>query len=428
MTAAATVTVALVAIGDELLAGDQVNGNGVALGRELSANGFTVVEHQVVGDDIERIAAAVRGAASRASAVIVCGGLGPTQDDVTRDALAVAAGVAVRRDPALERQLQERFAARAGAAGVVVPAMNMRQADLPVGALPLANEVGTAPGVFLFVAERPVYALPGVPSELGAMLSAVVLPDLRSRFAQRPVVVRRSLRTVGLWESAVAEALAPEVVRTAGDPQIAFLASGGETRVVVTATAPDRAVADERVDATIRFARGALGEAVYDRPSLEAEIVHLLGEAGATVACAESLTAGLLTARIANVPGASNVLRGGIVAYSTDLKSTLLGLSRSLLSERGAVSSETAAEMASGVREQCTSTYGVALTGDAGPDRQEGHPPGTVFAAIHGPAGASTRLLNLPGDRDQVRALAVTSALAMLRVALVQDARGTHEA
>lgn len=416
-------TVALVAVGDELLLGDQLNGNGVTLGRALAGAGFSVVGHLVVGDDVGHISRAVRDAADRASAVIVCGGLGPTQDDLTREGLAEAAGVALERDASLEAALRERFAARAGAAGVTVPAMNMRQANLPAGATPLANEVGTAPGVLILVAGRPVYALPGVPRELDAMVDAVVLPDLRARFPERPVVVQRTIRTVGLWESAVAEALAPEVDRTGGNPRIAFLASGGETRVVVTATGEDEVAAADLADTTITFARTALGSAVYDAASLEAEVVRLLGAVDATVACAESLTAGLLTARIANVPGASDVLRGGMVAYATGLKSKFFGISRLRLFDQGAVSPETATAMARGVAEECGSTYGVALTGVAGPASQEGYPPGTVYGAVSGPSGVASRLLTLPGDRAQVRALAVTSALAMLRIALLHDAQ-----
>jgi nicotinamide-nucleotide amidase len=416
-------SVALVAVGDELLLGDQLNGNGVTLGRALAGEGFSVVGHFVVGDDIGHISRAVRDAAARADVVIVCGGLGPTQDDLTREGLAEAAGVSLERDESLEAALRERFAARAGAAGVTVPAMNMRQANLPAGALPLANEVGTAPGVLILVNTRPVYALPGVPRELDAMVTAVVLPDLRARFPERPVVVQQTIRTVGLWESAVAEALAPEVDRTAGNPRIAFLASGGETRVVVTATGADTAAATALVDTTIGVARTALGSAVYDAASLEAEVVRLLGAAGATVACAESLTAGLLCGRLANVPGASDVLRGGMVAYATSLKSKFFGINRLRLFDQGAVSPETASAMARGVAEECGSTYGVALTGVAGPSPQEGNPPGTVYGAVHGPSGVASQLFTLPGDRAQVRALAVTSALAMLRVALLHDAR-----
>lgn len=423
----------MVAVGDELLLGDHANGNGMLLGRLLAAAGFRVVGHTVVGDDVDRIAAAIRAAAGTAEAVVVSGGLGPTQDDLTREGLAAAAEVTLDPDPALEETLRERFAAyaqRAGRGGrgappadTGVPEMNFRQANLPTGGRALPNEVGTAPGILLPVAGRPVYALPGVPREFEAMVRGAVLPDLLFRFPERPAVVQRVVRTVGLWESAVAEAMAPEVTRTAGNPRIAFLASGGETRIVITATDSARPTATALADATVAFAREAFGSAAYDAPSLEAEVVHLLRTARATVAFAESLTAGLLAARVANVPGASDVLRGGIVAYATDLKSSLLDISRLRLLDFGAVSPETAAAMASGVAERCGATYGVALTGVAGPSSQEGNPPGTVYGAVHGPAGVATRLLSLPGDRAQVRTLAVTSALAMVRVALLHDLR-----
>ncbi len=413
----------LVAVGDELLSGDHVNSNAAILGQELSAAGFSVVGHAVVGDDVPAIAFALRDAVTRSDAVIVCGGLGPTQDDLTREALAATAGVPLVRDAAIESALRDRFTARAAPEGRAVPELNFRQADVPQGALALPNTVGTAPGVLILIGDTPVYALPGVPRELAEMWRAEVLPDLRSRFPVRPAIAQRTIRTAGLWESAVAQAMAPEVERTGGNPRIAFLASGGETRVVLTATGADDASARALLEPSARYALDVLGEAAYEQPSLEAEICALLGRAGATVACAESLTAGMLTARLANVAGASAVVRGGIVAYATDLKSHLLGVSRLRLFDQGAVSAKTAAAMASGVAEECKSTYGVALTGVAGPAEQEGQPPGTVYAAVYGPAGVSTKLFTFAGQRAQIRILAVTSALAMLRLALLQDAR-----
>jgi nicotinamide-nucleotide amidase len=406
---------ALVAVGDELLAGEKVNGNGALLGEQLAATGIPVRAQLVVGDDIDDIAAAVRYAAALAPVVIVCGGLGPTQDDLTREGLALAVGVPLERDPALEQALRERFAALGR---TDVPAMNWRQADLPRGATPMANPAGSAPGLLLPFGDRVIYALPGVPRELTALWHAAVAPDLRRRYPSRPVVLRSTLRTVGLWESAVAAALEPEVRRTAGSPQVAFLASGGETRVVVTATGADLAAAQALAAPTLAFARQALGEAVYDGPSLQAEVIALLIAAGATVACAESLTAGMVAARLADVAGASAALRGGVVAYATDLKARLLQVPAAVLAAHGPVSEPTARAMAIGVAASCSATYGLALTGVAGPQHQDGHPPGTVHLAVAGPAGVLTRALTVPGDRAAVRGLATTAALALLRTAL----------
>jgi nicotinamide-nucleotide amidase len=417
--AAALLRVRLVAVGDELLAGDQVNSNGAVLGRELSAIGAKVVGHQVVGDDVDTICAAMLDAAAAAEIVVVCGGLGPTQDDVTREALTLATGGELFRDPELERGLREQFAALG--VGYEVPEMNWRQADVPSGAIVLPNRTGSAPGLLLLVSGAFVYALPGVPREFAGMLTDAVIPDLIARFPKRPATVREIVRTAGMWESAVAEAMAPEVERTAGIPSISFLAAGGATEVVVTASAGDAATARELVAPTVAFARSVLGSVVYDAPTLEADVVRLLSAAGATVACAESLTAGLVTARIANVAGASAVLRGGVIPYATDLKSSLLEISRLKIFTWQAVSAETAEAMAKAVAERCDATYGVALTGVAGPAEQDGYPPGTVFIGISGPSGAATRQLTLPGDREQVRLLAVTNALVLLRLALRQD-------
>lgn len=413
--------IALVAIGDELLAGSQVNGNGVVLGQRCGGLGIQVVTHVVVGDDEQEIADAIRLAAAGHSAVVVCGGLGPTQDDVTREGLARAAGVGLERDADIESSLRDRMRGLAGARDVAVSALNWRQADVPVGARTLPNEVGTAPGFALDLYGVPVYALPGVPNEFATMLDQAVLPDLLLRVPDRPAVAQESVRTVGIWESSVAEVMAPEIERTRGTVTVGFLAARGETRVVITAEGANDAEARARLDPVVSFARNAFGASAYDGASLEGDVVRLLRQGNTTVAFAESLTAGLVAARIADVAGASKVLRGGIVAYATDLKSSLLDIPRIKLFTWQAVSAETAEAMATGVVHACSSDYGVALTGVAGPADQDGYPPGTVFIAVKGPRGIGTRQLALPGDRAQVRALAVTNALAMLRLAVRQD-------
>lgn len=406
---------ALLAVGNELLAGDIVNGNAAVLGQALAGIGIPVVAQAVVGDDIAAIAAALRSLIAVAEVVVTCGGLGPTQDDVTREGLARAAGIPLDRDEALENQLRQRLGAR----GHAVPAINLRQADRPRGARALHNPVGTAPGLRLVLGDRLVYALPGVPHELAALLDAEVLADLKASLPALPVVARRTVRTVGLWESAVAEALAPEVTRVAGSPVIAFLASGGQTRVVVTGIGPDLASAEALVAPTVAYARQALGAAVYDADSLEAEVVGLLRARGATVACAESLTAGMVAGTLAAVPGASAVLRGGVVAYATDLKESLLDIPSSELARHGVVSAATAEAMACGVARRCGATHGLALTGVAGPDPLEGHPPGTVFVAVSSPQGPTVASVRLPGDRARIRGYAVTAGLAALRQALL---------
>lgn len=370
----------VLAVGAELLRGEVVDGNAAVIGQALDRAGIPVLAHAASPDDEAAIAAALRYLWGQAEVVVVSGGLGPTQDDVTREGLARAAGVSLVRS--------------------AEPGLEARQQDLPAGARPLANPRGTAPGLRLAVGDRLVYALPGVPHELAAMLTEAVVPDLAATFPGLPAVSRRTLRTVGIRESEVATRLAPLADRC----QVAYLAERGEVRVVLTGAA----------DADVAAAREALAEWVYDGPSLEAAVVAALAATGRTVACAESLTAGLLAGRLAAVPGASAVLRGGVVAYATDLKASLLDVPADVLAAEGAVSEACARAMAVGAARRCGADLGVALTGVAGPDPADGHAPGTVWLALHGPDGTIARRLALPGDRERVRTYAVTAALATL--------------
>jgi len=408
----------LLAVGDELLYGDIVNGNAAWLGRQLADVGVDVATSTVVGDDVETIATAIRVALDRTDAVVLTGGLGPTQDDLTREGIAAAAGVRLRRDATLETHLRDRYQA-VGRTGRTLPAMNFRQADLPDGATPLPNPAGSAPGVRMEIGAGVVYAMPGVPFEMTAMFTESVLPDLLRRAGQPAVVVHRVLRTAGMWESMVAEALAAEVSRLApiGNPRIAFLVSGGQTRVRITARARDRAAAEVLIAPVEAAARAALGSGVYggDEDSLEGVVLGMLGERGATLAVAESLTGGLLAGRLTEVPGASAVFRGGVVSYATEVKASALGVDTDLLALEGAVSARTAAAMAAGVRERLGADYGLSTTGVAGPAEQEGKPVGTVHLGLAGPDGTITRSVRLPGDRPRVRTNAVVTALDLLR-------------
>jgi nicotinamide-nucleotide amidase len=413
----------LLAVGDELLYGDIVNGNAAWLGQQLADAGVRLSRSVVVGDEIEVIAEAIRVALGRADAVILTGGLGPTQDDLTREALAAAGGVSLRRDDFLEAQLRRRYSRL----NRDVPDRNFRQADLPVGAESLPNERGTAPGVRMELLGGVAYALPGVPHEMYAMFTAGVLPDLLKRAGRPAVVVHRVLRTAGMWESAVADAMAPEIDRLqeqAGsdggtpNPSVAFLASGGQTRVRITAHAADRTEAETLIAPTERFAREALGAGLYgsDDASLEGVIHAMLRERDQSVAVAESLTGGLVAGRLTETPGASATFRGGMVVYATELKGELLGAD---VSRFGAVSTETAAALAEGVRSRFGATWGLATTGVAGPEEQEGKPVGTLHIGLAGPDGTVTRHLRVPAaDRAQVRMLSVVQALDVLRRAL----------
>lgn len=410
--------VELVAVGTELLLGDVVNTNAAWLGRRLAEVGIDVARSVVVGDNVERIAAAVTRPLrdGSADAVLVTGGLGPTQDDLTREGLAAAAGVGIRRVPALE----QRLLARSRSPSTDLDGWSARQADLPTGAEPIENFHGSAPGVRLVLpGGGVVYALPGVPHEMEAMFLGGVLPVLVRAAGSPAVLVSRVLRLAGVEESAVAEGLAAEVGRLegAGNPTIAFLAGGGEVQLRLTAKAADRAAAMALLEPVERATRAALGDAVYgvDEESLAAVVLRLLRERRSTLATAESLTGGGLGAALTAPVGASESYLGGIVAYATRQKSDLLGVPAAMLAEQGAVAADVARAMADGVRERLAATYGLALTGVAGPDGQDGQPVGTVFVGLCGPDGAQALGLRVPGDRARVRAYSVVAALDLLR-------------
>jgi nicotinamide-nucleotide amidase len=409
----------LLAVGDELLVGDIVNGNAAWLGQQLTTRGIEVVASTVVGDDVDRIAAAVRAAFDRAGTVVVTGGIGPTQDDLTRAALARAAGVELRRDADLEAGLRARFTALRRD----VPEMNYRQADMPEGATPIPNVRGTAPGVRFELLGGVAYALPGVPHEMQQMFTDHVLPDVVERAGDPAVTVTRVIRTAGMWESAVADSLSEQVSRcqAEGRVRVAFLASGGQTRVKLSCSAPTRAEALEILSTEEEQARAALGVGVYgsEDDTLEQVVLALLRDRGETVGVAESLTGGLLGATLSAPEGASSTFRGGIVSYATEMKAALLGVPEDVLERHGAVSGETAEAMAAGVRDRLDATYGLALTGVAGPGEQEGKPVGTVHVGLAGPDVVLSRALRLPGDRALVRTYACVSAMNVLRLHLL---------
>jgi nicotinamide-nucleotide amidase len=411
----ASVRCEIVGVGTELLLGQIVNTNAAWIGQRLADVGWDCLRHTAVGDNEARIAEVIREALGRADAVIVTGGLGPTQDDVTREAIAAVAGVPLVRRPELEAWLRERFA-RMGVQRMAE--MNLRQADVPEGARHIDNPRGTAPGLIVEVDGRPAYAVPGVPREMEGMLERVVLPDLAARAGEGRAIVSRTLRTAGVGESRLAERLTPLWEEAgAGEVTLAYLASPGEVRVRLTAVGAtrDEALADiAPVEASIRE---QLGDIVYgtDDETLEAAVGRLLRERGGTLATAESLTGGLLGGRITGVPGSSGYYLGGVVAYATDAKASLLGVDLELLAADGPVSEPVAAAMAEGARKAFGADLGLAATGVAGPAEQAGRPVGTLCLGVADAAGTATRTLTAPGDRTQVRLWTSAVALDLVR-------------
>lgn len=407
--------VALLLVGDELLLGSVADTNGAWLARRLTQTGLRVVQSRVVPDDVDRIAEAVRALSAQAGSVVVSGGLGPTSDDLTRQALADVSGCPLVADDAAVAAITDWYAARGRAPDGAV----LRMADRPSCARMLVNPQGSAPGVRLEVGACVVYAVPGVPSELYAMVEGVVLPDVADRVGELPAQYSESFEVALLGESGVSGLLRDVEALVADDPStdLAYLARPAHVSVRLSVRDTGTRPAAERHARWSAMVAEALGDHLMGRDgvTLPGVVVDALTAQGATVAAAESLTGGGVTQALTSVPGASAVLRGGVVAYATDVKQSVLGVHPDLLSSRGPVDPDVAIAMARGARSFLSSTWGVATTGVAGPDPVDDHPAGTVHVALDGPGGPAVRSLALAGDRARVRMLSTAHALDLLR-------------
>jgi len=412
----------IVAVGTELLLGQIADTNSAWLGDRLAANGVASHFHQAVGDNHGRITLALRTALARSDGVIVCGGLGPTQDDITREAIAEVMGVELVRDTEIVGHIEAFFAAR----GRPMSANNARQADVPRGATVIPQKGGTAPGLICPLGNKVVYAVPGVPYEMAEMFDRAILPDLRARMAEageEAVIASRVLRSWGASESALAEALQDRIdaLDAGGDVTLAFLASGIEgIKVRITArarTGEDVTALLDKEEVEVRRAIDErLGQIVFgvDDESMEVAVAQRLVGRGLTFGVAESLTGGLIASRLVNVPGASAWFRGGVVAYDSQVKFDVLGVPVGPV-----VTEPAAAAMAEGAARVTGADVGLGITGVAGPDEQEGVAPGTIFVGLALPGEPTqTRQLRVPGDRERVRQYGAISALDLLRRAL----------
>ena len=404
--------VEVLAIGTELLLGQIVNSNATRIGERLADAGLDHFQQSVVGDNEVRIVAAIDAACSRADALVITGGLGPTKDDLTREALAEAAGVELIFDSEQAERLRERWTS----SGRVMPESNLQQAERPLGSELIANPKGTAPGIRMQIADTWVFALPGVPAEMIPMLEDSVIPFLGGDGDS--AVVSRLLRTWGESESAIGEQLG-DLYDASTNPTIAFLASGGEIKIRITAKAATRDEASALIAPFEETIRERLGKRIFgvDDDTVEVVVLRMLEQRGWTLGTAESATGGLVAGRLTSVPGASRVFRGSIVSYATEVKESLLEVSGDLVAEHGVVSEPVAVAMADGARERLGADVVVAVTGSAGPDPQD-RPVGTVVVAVVTPDGSRVRTLTLPGDRERVRTFASTAALQLLRMSL----------
>jgi nicotinamide-nucleotide amidase len=409
------VNVSVLAVGTELLLGQIVDSNSAWMGEELAASGIDSLLQVKVGDNVERIAVQLRRLLSDADAVIVCGGLGPTHDDLTREAIAAVMGVELVLDPTLVDVIRAMFEAR----GRSMAANNARQAMVPVGAFIIAQTRGTAPGLICPVSidgvDKVMYAVPGVPHEMKDMVTRVIVPDIVRRRGSIDVIESRILRTWGESESGLNERLDPIIAQLdgAGTPTLAFLASGWEgLKIRLTAKAASAEACRSQLDAWEGRVRDELGDLVFgvDSDTMESVVLDLCRTRGLTLGLAESVTGGLVGARLTGIAGSSDVFVGSIVSYATRVKRELLDVSD------GPVVSESAArEMAIGARARLGCDVALSLTGVAGPAEQDGRPVGTLFVGLVGPGFDEVREIALPGQREQMRQFAVITALGLLR-------------
>ena len=402
----------IIAVGSELLGVQRVDTNSLWLTDQLNQLGVEVVQKCVVGDERERLTAEIKTALERTGIVLLSGGLGPTEDDVTRDAVAAALGCELKFSQEICDALEARFARF----GRKMAEINKRQAYVIDGADVLSNERGTAPGQWYFHDGKIVALLPGPPHELKYVFSTHVEPRLRELL---PATVIRALfyRVAGMGESDL-DALISPVYKKYENPVTTILAGAGDIEVHLRARCATAEEAEALLNEVGPPIEALLGDRIYSRngDSIEATCGALLKRAGARVSVAESATGGLLGSRITSVAGSSEYFDGGFVTYSDVMKTSLLGVDPAVLKEHSAVSEAVAIAMAEGARSRTGSTYALSITGEAGPESSSGQPVGVFYIGIAGPEGPSeARRLQFPGDRARLRQFASQSALDLLR-------------
>jgi len=406
----------VVTIGDELLLGYTIDTNAAHLARTLAAEGVAISRRSTVGDEANAIADAVREGLDRAGAVITTGGLGPTSDDLTKPSIAALFGRGMVLDAEHLAWMEERFARIFQRP---MPAANRQQAMLPDGARKLRNNHGSAPGIWLEDERgRWVAMLPGVPREMRGMLADTLVPLIRERLVgERRVVRSRTLRTTGVGESFIADRVT-SIEGGVGDVDLSYLPNAEGTDLRLTVRGVEPAEADRRLGLSADRLRQVIGDAVYgeDGADLAAVVLDLCRERGHTIGVAESCTGGLLGARLTAIAGSSDVVVGGVIAYSNALKTSLLGVPATMLAEHGAVSEPVVRAMASGCRASTGVAVGVGITGIAGPGGGTPEKPvGTVWISSDVEGVVEARCLRLIGDRAEVRQRAAQAALEMVR-------------
>ena len=409
----------IIAAGSEMLTPFRQDTNSLYLTAELNALGVTVAFKTIVGDSLEHLTGAIRNALHRADIVLLSGGLGPTEDDLTREAVAASLGLALRQDPDLLASLQQRFAAR----GIPMAANNSKQADVLEGAVILENKAGSAAGQWLEVIFndqlRRIVLLPGPPKELKAMFADQVQPRLRAALPPF-ALARRELRMALIPESTADSRTAP-IYQRYTDVSTTILAHSGEIQLHLECVKPTQPEAQSRVDALAEELERELDDDLFSSQgeSLEEVVLLMLGLRHLTLAAAESCTGGLLAQRLTAVPGSSRYFLGGAVVYSDRLKTTFADVPPEIIASQGPVSEAVARSLAEGIRSRTGSSIGISITGIAGPGLgtgpDEGKPLGLVYIGLASDGPTQTREVVTQGDRERIRWWATQHALEMLR-------------
>ena len=411
----------IIAIGSELLTPYRLDTNSLYLTGELNQLGVRVVHKAVVGDSLEDMRASFQQALDRADLIVACGGLGPTDDDRTRDAVAELLGRKLHLDEGVLRHIQELFRRF----GRVMPEINRRQAMVPEGATVLANPRGSAPGLWLEANGHILVLLPGVPAELRAMFEQEVRPRL-AKLGRDERLFTRDLRITGLPESEVEQRVSP-LYALYPDTETTILASPPGIQLHPRIWSRDAEKANQLLDEIVKRMALALGEHLYstDGETMEEVVARALTENRATIAVAESCTGGMLAERLTNIPGSSSYFLGGVVCYSNELKSALVNVPAELIEAKGAVSPEVALALADGIRRSTGATIGVGVTGIAGPAGGTPEKPvGLVYIGIADERGPRERRFQFPGDRERIRMHATQTALDSVRRYFLFPARG----
>jgi nicotinamide-nucleotide amidase len=410
----------ILAVGSEMLTPFRVDTNSLAITERLNALGYDVRLKAVVADEVEELARVIESAFAWADIIVITGGLGPTEDDVTREAVARVLGVELDVDEHIVERIRQRFARR----GMTMPANNRRQAMVPRGAAVIDNPNGTAPGLWIEHGRTSMVVLPGPPREMTPMLDAVI----RDRLAPKSGgagLFRRVLKITGRAESDVDATVQPIYSRWTTQPvpiSTTILAALGQIELHLTAAATSREQADAALDAAVADLRAALGPSVYseDGRNLEAVVGELLRERGMSIAVAESCTGGLLASRLTDVPGSSDYVERGVVCYSNRAKTELVSVPPALIDEHGAVSEPVARAMAHGIRAAAGTDVGIGITGIAGPGGgSEQKPVGTVAVAVVAGDDTRVRTFHFLGGREMVKFQAAQAAMNMLRLMLL---------